>query len=133
MARLSSPKSKGDAYEREIAHRLNESVFDGREQCYRAPLSGGGRSFAHSVDKTVVGGSADLLGATGLWVEAKRTERFQPYQAMEQAERGRDSRQTGEACVVVTRRNRMPTEKSLVVLRMDDFEKLYKSWLSQQA
>lgn len=132
MARLSSPKAKGDAYERELAHRLNEAVFDGQEQCYRAPLSGGGRSFAHSVDAATKGGSADLLGTPGLWVEAKRTERFQPYEAMAQAERGRDSRKTGEVCVVVTRRSRMPIEKSLVVLRLEDFERLYRTWLGAQ-
>lgn len=124
-------KAKGDVYEREIAAWLNENVY-GNEQCARAPLSGGGKSFAHGVDKSVKGGSADLLGTTGLWVEAKRTERFAPYDAMAQAERGRDSRKSDEMCVVVSRRSRIPTEKSMVVLRLEDFAKLYKAWLNGQ-
>lgn len=128
---MKSPKSKGDAYEREVASWLNENVY-GSEQCYRAPLSGGGRSFAHGVDKDVKGGSADLLGTTGIWVEAKRTEKFQPYAAMEQAERGIGSRKTDEIAVVISRRNRMSTDESLVVMRAGDWAKLYAAWIGRQ-
>jgi hypothetical protein len=117
MARLRSPKSKGDTYERELAAYLNVRLFDGREIVTRTPLSGGGRSWG-----ILKGGDSDLTGLPGLHVEAKRTERFTPYEAMAQAIRSITSRpHSSDIPVVVTRRNRMPTGESLVVLRLDDF------------
>ena len=38
----SSPKRKGDGYERELAKYLNEKIFNGEDKVQRMPLSGGG-------------------------------------------------------------------------------------------
>lgn len=117
------PKRKGDAYERELAAYLNEHVF-GREAVYRAPLSGGGRQFFGG------GGSSDLTGTPFVWVEAKRTERFSPYEAITQAERGIAGKKAQEVPVVVTRRSRIDTGESLVVMRLADWSELYRAFLT---
>lgn len=122
MARLKSPKAKGDAYERELATVLDHALFDGASRVYRAPLSGGGRTFSG-------GGSADLIGLPEVWAEAKRTEKFAPYPAIEQAERGRDGHQSREMPVVFNRKNGMKTLDSLVVMRLSDWLVLYRAYL----
>ena len=38
----SSPKRKGDGYERELAKYFNEKIFNGEDKVQRMPLSGGG-------------------------------------------------------------------------------------------
>ena len=38
----SSPKRKGDGYERELAKYFNKKIFDGEDKVQRMPLSGGG-------------------------------------------------------------------------------------------
>jgi hypothetical protein len=123
MGRLSprGSKAKGDKYEREIAEYLNENVF-GEIVAQRAPLSGGGRSL-HG------GGSADITGTPDLWVEAKRTERFTPYQAMEQAERGIAAGRCTDMPVVISRRNGMKIGDSMCVMRLDDYAKFYRAYL----
>lgn len=118
-----SPKNKGDRYERELAAWLNTHVYGKVERCSRAPLSGGGRHFLFG------GGNADLVGTPKVWVEAKRTERFQPYVAIEQAEKGILGKESLDVPVVVSRRNRMSMEESLVVMRLGDWSRLYSSWL----
>ena len=122
MTKLKSPKNKGDAYERELAKYFNEEIHNGKEVCYRAPLSGGGRTFQG-------GGSADLAGTDEIWVEAKRTEKFSPYAAIAQAEKGISGHGSSEMPVVVSRRNQMTTGESLVVMRMSDWVRLYKQFL----
>lgn len=120
---MSRQKAKGDGYERELAKFLDRWVYNGKGKIYRAPLSGGGRSFGH-------GGKADLMGTPHIWVEAKRTERFSPYAAMEQAERGIEGQHSDEMPVVINRRNRMSTSESLVVMRLGDWLPMYRSFLS---
>lgn len=121
---MSKQKRKGDGYERELAKWLDWMLFDGSGQIQRMPLSGGGSHLGG-------GGRADISGTPTIWVEAKRTERFQPYAAMEQAERGIAASKSDDMPVVVTRRNRMKTEESLVVLRLSDFAAMYASWLKE--
>ena len=118
-------KSKGDAYERELAAYLNEVVF-GEDRCQRAPLSGGGKS------GIVIAGGADLVGTPDVFIEAKRVERLNVRDAMRQAERNIERSSTRDVPVVVTRRNREPTGDSLVVMRMKDWNKLYKQFLLYQ-
>jgi hypothetical protein len=118
-------KKKGDNYERELAKFFNDCLFGGRDVVFRAPLSGGGRQFAGG------GGSADLSGAPAVWVEAKRTETFSPYRALEQAEKGIKGKAAADLPVVVSRRSRMPTGSSLVVMRLDDWMRLYHAYLTQ--
>ena len=36
----SSPKRKGDGYERELAKYFNEKIFNGEDKVQRMPLSG---------------------------------------------------------------------------------------------
>lgn len=125
MGRLSArgSKAKGDNYERELAKYLNDFLYGGDDIIFRAPLSGGGRT------NNLGGGAADLSGTAEIWVEAKRTERFSPYAAMEQAEAGIEGRRSDDMPVVVSRRNRMKTEESLVVMRMEDWIVLYSAYL----
>ncbi len=117
-------KNKGDNYERELAKYLNDEVFDGRDQCGRAPLSGGGF--------VGLSGGADLIGSTGLFVEAKRVERLNFLDAMRQAERNIEKTHSPEAAIVVNRRNRMTTGESLILMRLDGFLPFYKAWLIQE-
>lgn len=115
-------KAKGDAYERDIARLLDAALFASRGQVHRAPLSGGGRNIGG-------GGRADIVGTPAIWIEAKRTERFSPYEAMAQAERGIAASRAPEMPVVITRRNRMPDPTSLVVMRLHDWLALYATYL----
>ncbi len=117
-------KEKGSNYERELAAYFNERVFDGKEVVFRTPLSGGGMFRAHRGS-----GIADLIGTPSLWVEAKRTERFSPHEAMAQAKRGIEANETPDLACVITRRNRMKTGESLVVMTLDDFVEIYSNHL----
>ena len=113
-------KAKGDAYERELAAYLNDNVY-GYEQCGRAPLSGGGF--------VGLSGGADLIGTTGLFVEAKRVEKLSWREAVAQAERNATTTKAPETPIVVTRKSREKTGDSLVVMRLNEFNKYYKAWL----
>lgn len=115
---------KGSVYERELAKHLKDVLGI---DCFRAPLSGGGRTFGRHIG--ISAGSADLEGTPHIWVEAKRTECFRPHEAIAQAELGISARNSTELPVVITRRNRMTTGQSLVVMRLDDWLKLYKSYI----
>lgn len=106
-------KAKGSAFERELAAYLNAHVPGLRSR--RALLSGGGRNE----------GGSDLDGTPMLHVEAKRTERFQPYEAMAQAEEAVKKSGAKAAPVVMQRRNRMDTGESLVVMRLSEFLRFY--------
>lgn len=119
---MSKQKRKGDGYERELAKWLDSFIFGGKNVIHRAPLSGGGRN-------NFGGGEADLNGTPFVWVEAKRTEKFSPYAAMEQAERGIEGSRSRDIPVVMTRRNRMDTSESLVVMRLGDWLPMYKALL----
>ena len=119
---MSKQKRKGDGYERELAKWLDNYVFGNKGIIHRAPLSGGGRN-------NFGGGEADLNGTPFIWVEAKRTERFSPYAAMEQAERGIEKSRSRDIPVVISRRNRMDTSESLVVMRLGDWLPMYKALL----
>ena len=125
---MSNPqKAKGDKYEREISTHINSATG---LQSFRAPLSGGGKQFSVN---GITAGSADIVGLPSVWPECKRTERFTPYEAMAQAERGIAARHSNEFPVVFTRRNRMTTGESLVVMRLDDWLKLYNAFLVLQS
>lgn len=112
-------KAKGSNFERELASYMNEAVGINSR---RALLSGGGRN----------DGGSDLDGTPLIHVEAKRTETFAPYAAMKQAE---ESIRRGDRLampVVMQRRNLMSTGSSLVVMRMDDWLKMYAAMLRHE-
>ena len=67
-----APKRKGDGYERELAKYFNKVVFGNEDLVQRAPLSGGG-----AVKSS---GGSDLKNTPHIYVEAKRTEKFQIHQ-----------------------------------------------------
>ena len=121
---MSKQKRKGDGYERELAKWLDRRLFGGEGKVTRAPLSGGGSYITG-------GGRADLIGTPDLWIEAKRTEKFQPYAAMAQAETGIHKSDTPEMPVVIQRRKQMKTQDSLVVMRLNDFAFIYEGYLMQ--
>lgn len=114
-------KAKGNAYEVEVAAYIAEGVG---LDCRRALLSGGGRN----------DGGADLDGTPLVHMELKRVESFSPYKAMGQAEEAiSKARDKSVKPVVVTRRNRMRTGESLVVMRLDDWLPLYQMWIRSTA
>ena len=119
---MSKQKRKGDGYERELAKWLNHWLFGDKPQVQRAPLSGGGANLFG-------GGLPDLNGTPFVWVEAKRTEKFSPYAALEQAEAGIEKSNSSDIPVVVSRKNRMDTSESLVVMRLGDWLPMYKAFL----
>lgn len=112
-------KAKGSDYERELAAHINETVgLNAR----RALLSGGGRN----------DGGADIEGTPLIHIEAKRTETFSPYAAMEQAELAISKAREKSMPVVIQRRNNMKTGKSMVVMRMDDWMQMYSALLEKK-
>lgn len=120
-----APKNKGSSYERELAEYLNMTCFAGKCVVTRAPLSGGGRFSANA-------GGTDLLGAPGLFVEAKRFERLDFRKAVRQAQRNAKLRQTTDLPLVITRRNREATGESLVVTTLSNFMEFYQAWLREK-
>ena len=114
----SSPKRKGDGYERELAKYFNEKIFNGDDKVQRAPLSGGG-----AVKSS---GGSDLKNTPYIYVEAKRTEKFQIHQSMRQVEENIKISNSNDMPIVITRRNRTETGDSLCVLKLDDFLSMYK-------
>lgn len=109
-------KQKGDRFERELAQWLNEHVY-GREQCARAPLSGGGN--------VGIAGGADLICTPLLFIEAKRVEKLSFPQALAQAERNKELTNSPEIPLVINRRNHQRIEDSFVFLRLSDLAELY--------
>ena len=139
-------KAKGDAYERELAEYFNEHLPSGirPEEFRRAIMSGGGGSDGtfdltgtrvfQAVAPAQLGGPQGGVTTFELGVEAKRTERLSLWEAVAQAvkhkvammRRGVDT--TNLVPLVITRRNRMPTEDSLVVVRLGDFVRLLRGF-----
>ena len=113
-----APKRKGDGYERELAKYFNEKIFNGEEIVQRAPLSGGG-----AVKSS---GGSDLKNTPYIYVEAKRTEKFQIHQSMKQVEENIKISNSKDIPLVITRRNRTETGDSLCVIKLDDFLNMYQ-------
>lgn len=119
-----APKRKGDGYERELAKYFNEKVFGGEDRVQRAPLSGGG-----AVKSS---GGSDLKNTPYIFVEAKRTEKFQIHQSMRQAEDNIEISKSNDMPIVITRRNRTETGDSLCILKLDDFLKMYQLLVKEE-
>ena len=115
-------QNKGSNYERELVAYLNQTL--GITTCARAPLSGGGFIGGHT-------SGSDLLGLPSVHLEAKRTERLNVRDAIRQAETSLAKNTSPDMPVVITRRNREPTQDSLVVMRLKDWCKLYAAYLGR--
>lgn len=115
-------KTRGSAYERALARVIDAAIFEGSGKVLRTPLSGGGFHIGG-------GGMPDLIGTPHVWVEAKRTQRFSPYEAMAQAERGIAGRKSTDMPVVISRRDQVPDSDSLVVMRLHHWLRLYRAFL----
>ena len=114
----SSPKRKGDGYDRELAKYFNKKIFDGEDKVQRMPLSGGG-----AVKSS---GGSDLKNTPHIYVEAKRTEKFKIHESMRQVIDNIETSKSESMPVVITRRNREATGDSLCILKLDDFIELYR-------
>ena len=114
----SSPKRKGDGYERELAKYFNEKIFNGEDKVQRMPLSGGGAIKSS--------GGSDLKNTPHIYVEAKRTEKFKIHESMRQVLENIETSKSESIPVVITRRNRESTGDSLCVLKLEDFIELYR-------
>lgn len=99
-------RQKGAAAERELARKLREYGYD----CQRGQQYCG------------VNGDADVIGLPGIHIEAKRTERLNLYDALEQATR--DAR-PGEIPVVFHRKNNCGW---VCILPLDEFIEIYREW-----
>ena len=107
MDRMKNSRNKGARYERELARAFRA---EGYEQARRGQQYCGAN------------GDADVVGLSGIHVEAKRVERLNLYRAMDQAVG--DARE-GEIPVVFHRKNNCET---LVTMRLEDWFKLYREW-----
>lgn len=99
-------KRKGSAGERELANKLKEYGYDARR----------------SVQYNGKDGQADVLGLPHIHIEAKRVERLNLYDAMEQAKR---DAKNGDKPTVFHRRNR---GNWLVTMELDSFMEIYKEY-----
>lgn len=91
---------KGKTFEREIARYLREHGYTDARR---------GQQYKGGAD------SPDVVGIKGYHIEAKRTERFDLYGALEQSTRDAED---GEIPIVIHRKN---GKKSVVILTLDDF------------
>ena len=91
---------KGKTFEREIARYLREHGYTEARR---------GQQYKGGAD------SPDVIGIKGYHIEAKRTERFDLYGALEQSARDAAN---GEIPIVIHRKN---GKQSVVILTLDDF------------
>ena len=99
-------KEKGKKGERELARKLKEYGYD----CRR------GQQFCGA------NGDADVVGLPKIYIECKRVERLNLYDAMAQA---KSDAKADEIPAVFHRKNNC---KWLVTVELDDFMKMYKEW-----
>jgi len=123
---LKSPRQKGNQYERELAAWFTEQLGI---DVFRTPLSGGGCGFG----RRSIGPTADLSGLPDLHVEAKRTERFSPREALLQCDKSINKSFSADMAVVINRPGHTPTGDSICVLRLRDFVKIYSAYLDSMA
>lgn len=109
MGKINS-KQKGARYERELASKLRDYGFDTRRT---AQFCGN------------TGDASDVVGLTGIHIEAKHQEKIQIYDWMAQAVRDSEASGKGNLPTVFFRKNNAET---LVTMRLDDWIQLYREW-----
>lgn len=103
-------RQKGKAGELELARKLKEYGYDARR----------------SVQYNGKDGQADVLGLPHIHIEAKRVERLNLYDAMDQAKR---DAKNGDKPAVFHRKNR---SNWLVTMELDNFMEIFKEYESAQ-
>lgn len=108
-------KGKGDKFERDLAAFFTEKlgVRVMRSLYTNDPMTRKGK------------GNSDLIGLPEIALEAKRSERFNVHEAMAQAATNVSG---DEMPVVVHRRSRQTLEESHVIIKLEDFVKIYRKW-----
>jgi Holliday junction resolvase len=99
-------KQKGKAGENELARKLKEYGYDARR----------------SVQYNGKDGQADVLGLPNIHIEAKRVERLNLYDAMDQAKR---DAKNGDKPAVFHRKNR---SSWLVTMELENFMEIFKEY-----
>lgn len=114
-------KAKGKRGELEWARFCREQGYDVRRtaQYCGNPLRAASAQRGGNMDSD----SSDCIGLPGVHIEVKRTEHLRLYDAMEQTVR--DNRDNGDLPIVAHRRN---NSEWLVVMRADDWFRLYREW-----
>ena len=115
MGRINS-KQKGKAGELEFAHKCKDYGF---EDVYRTAQTNG----------KLVQSLADCEGLEGIHIEVKRVESLNLDGAMEQAIRDTQNKKEKKLPTVFHRKNRKPWKATML---LDDWMKLYKSWLKDK-
>ncbi len=103
-------KQKGKRYELELASNFREYGYDARRT---AQYCGN------------TGDAADVIGLPGIHVEAKRVEKLNLYDAMDQAKRDAEASGKGDIPAVFHRKNNC---KTLVILELDGFMQIYREY-----
>lgn len=101
-------KQKGARYERELASRLRDLGYE----CRRTAQYCGN-----------TGDASDVVGLSGIHIEAKHQEQLRIYEWMAQAIH--DSAKSGNKPAVFFRKNNCET---LVCMRLEDWIELYREW-----
>ena len=104
-------RQKGKTGELELAHKLKEYGYDEAKR---------------SVQYNGKDGQADVIGLPHIHIEAKRVERLNIYDAMEQAKR---DAKNNDLPAVFHRKNRC---NWLVTMELDDFMEIYKGYETAQ-
>lgn len=99
-------KRKGASGERELAKVLRDHGYETRR----------GQQYSGA------NGDADVVGLPGIYIECKRVERLNLYDAIAQAKA--DSK--GDMPAVMHRKNNC---KWLVTMELDDWIEIYKEWI----
>lgn len=101
-------KQKGARFERQLASKLREYGYEARRTSQYCGNTGD---------------ASDVIGLSGIHIEAKHQERMQLYDWMSQAKR--DSAGTGKLPVVFHRKN---NASILVTMELDDWIHLYREY-----
>ena len=114
---MTNSKAKGAKGERELSKLLGEYGYKTRR----------GQQYCGA------NGNADVVGLPGIYIECKRVERLNIYEAMEQAERDANGKEipfNPKRPAVFHRKNNHPW---LVTMRFDDWIEIYREWEAGKA